>query len=266
MARQSLWLLLILACATQINSALAQAKAKTSTPISRCHGRISRLDGITEGFTKRTTGELGEIRTFLEGCLQNSYDQLSKRDLSLAAIELEWVQYALDQTPEDSDADYTTTTTDPKIARSDTAVLPPDSRQQDGSVMVTVSPLELGSTFYITFAGKQHTCDVSTTARVVCKYYPGTWHYDYSTQKNEMDVGYHIFIGAVLVNNGKTYAMGCVESDHTCLRPAYGQTLAVIDGSTIRFPAWNVGWTDPDTGRKLDEQPALFTLLGALPN
>jgi hypothetical protein len=39
-----------------------------------------------------------------------------------------------------------------------------------------------------------------------------------------------------------------------------------MEGTTIRFPAWNVEWTDHESGRKVDEQPALFTLLGRLPN
>jgi hypothetical protein len=222
-------------------SAQGQQKSRTPSPAARCHARIMALYGARVKFGEKSRQELYEIARFLNACVEESFESLSKADLSKAAMELEWVTYSVDQLPDQA-----------------SAVVPKDA------AMVKVSPFEVGSIFYMTFAGLRHTCQVQTTDEVSCKYYPGSTQYDPVTQKTSLDIAYRYFTGGILTYNGQRQVIGCVYGDHTCLRPVYGDTPAVIEGTTVRFPSWKVQWSDPATGRKLDEQPALFTLLSAV--
>src|ERR1017187_2091668 len=82
----------------------AQQKSKGATSsATRCHARIVALDGVEEKFSEKSRQELEEIRKFLDTCVQ-SYESLSKADLSKAAIELEWVTYSIDHSPDDTSA------------------------------------------------------------------------------------------------------------------------------------------------------------------
>jgi len=228
--------------ATVIASIPAYGQGKPA-PETNCHARIATLADAS--FSGQSREQLQEIHKFLFACIAYHAATLSKVAAVNAAMELESLWEALDKSREEASA---------------AIPLPSDA------VIVKISPLQVGSIFYITFASVGHTCEVKTTADIWCKYYPGGSHYDYSTQKNELDFAYRRFVGAVLANKGTSYAIGCVEGDHACLRPRYGETWAVMEGTTIRFPAGNVEWTDHESGRKVDEQPALFTLLGRLPN
>src|SRR5438445_4636571 len=97
-------------------SAQGQHKARTPSPAARCHTRILALGGVEAKFGEKSREELEETRTFLNTCVE-SYESLSKADLSKAAMELEWVTYSIDQSP----------SMDPSKDQSSAVALPKDA-------------------------------------------------------------------------------------------------------------------------------------------
>ena len=212
-------------------------QTKNADNTTKCHARIVALDRLGERFTEKSLDELGELRTFLETCVA-SFALLSKSDLSKAALELEWVQYAIDQHP------------DAKDPSESGAVIQEAGMLKTGQVRV--SPLELGSSYRILLGTTYQDCDVVTTDEMSC------------LSAEAVRVA-RWFTGAIITQGGRRYLIGCIRSDDTCLRPNYGTLSIEIEGTTVRFLNYNIVTTDNRTGRQVgDSKPPFFTLLTKL--
>lgn len=78
----------------------AQTKSAQSLG-AKCHTSLSQVDRNYDFFANKSEDELESIKTTIENCLNDSYEGLTKHELAVAGIELEWVQYLIDQLPDE---------------------------------------------------------------------------------------------------------------------------------------------------------------------
>jgi hypothetical protein len=159
--------------------------------------------------------------------------------LAVAGIELEWVQYLIDQGPNVPPNNSGGPTDGEQISVGGEPTL------KTGNLKI--SPL-IGSTFEFMLASGKNTCTVSSVEEMVC-----------TTAASSYD----IFVAAVVTQRDQRFLIGCRQYDSTCFRPQYGIFSAVVEGKTLRFRDWQVIATDRK-GRTIDQAPAIFTVLTPL--
>lgn len=222
--------LLLGVAAVSPSSGYAQSSSKSPASI-KCHAQLAGLDGKKfADFSTKSEDELQTIRTSLNECVRESYSQLSRRDLAVAAVVIEWVQSLTDQLfmmRLQGERDELQEKYDDLLSKS----APKPS--SNSTVTATIIPLPNGFTRTLSIGANQDVCSSVDAMKLECTKNVSDLGDVFDTYLTAMLVKVPRRYGTETLSGTETYLVGCNGFSSGCASLVPGDYQAEIVGDGL---------------------------------